>query len=190
MIARLRGEVVESTPGRLVLDVGGVGYDVAVPARDQPAGQATLHVHTDVREDAIVLFGFATMAEKEAFLLLRGVDGVGPRTALSVLTALPPGPLAAALNAGDLRVLTSVSGIGKKLAERLVLELKGKLVAPAVTPVAGRRLDDGLALALAQLGYKRAEIEAATAALAEAGMAEAALAERVTFSLQQLSRAR
>jgi Holliday junction DNA helicase RuvA len=190
MIARLRGEVVESSPGRVVLDVGGVGYDVAVPAREQPQGQATLHVHTDVREDAIVLFGFATMVEKEAFLLLRGVDGVGPRTALAVLTSLPPGPLAAALNAGDLRVLTGVPGIGKKLAERLVLELKGKLVAPAAAHPSSRRADDGLALALAQLGYKRAEIEAATAALADARMAEAPLADRVTFSLQHLSRAR
>ena len=194
MIARLRGEVVERGPGRLVVDVGGVGYEVFVPSRVVEAAResVTLSVYTAVREDAITLYGFASTEEKSTFELLIGVSGIGPKLGLACLSGLTPDALARAVNSNDLRTLSAVPGVGKKTAERLVLELKGKLsanAAPAGTsPVAARKTEDGLPLALAQLGYKRGEIEVALAHLEELGKAEAPLPERIQLSLQRLSR--
>lgn len=194
MIARLRGEVVEREPGRLVVDVNGVGYEVWVPTRVAEAAreQVTLRVHTAVREDAITLYGFATAEEKATFEKLIAVSGIGPKLGLACLSGLDADAFARAVNAGDLRTLSQVPGVGKKTAERIVLELKGKLVAsaplgPVGTPVA-RPADDALPLALAQLGYKRSEIDVAVAHLVELGKADAPLAERIQISLQRLSR--
>lgn len=194
MIARLRGEVVERGPGRLVVDVGGVGYEVWVPTRVVEAARdnVTLSVYTAVREDAITLYGFASVDEKAAFEQLIGVSGIGPKLALACLSGLTVDALARALNGNDLRTLSAVPGIGKKTAERLVLELKGKLVGgvgaePAAAPVAAKK-DDALPLALAQLGYKRAEIDVALAHLEELGKAKAELTERIQLSLKRLSR--
>ena len=194
MIARLRGEVVERGPGRLVVDVGGVGYEVWVPTRVAEAARdaVTLSVHTAVREDAITLYGFGSFEEKAAFEQLIGVSGIGPKLALACLSGLTVEALARALNGNDLRTLSAVPGIGKKTAERLVLELKGKLVGggggeAAAAPVAAKQ-DDALPLALAQLGYKRAEIDVALAHLEELGKAKAELTERIQLSLKRLSR--
>lgn len=194
MIARLRGEVVERSAGRLVVDVSGVGYEVFVPTRVGEAArdQVTLLVHTSVREDAITLFGFATNDEKNCFEALIGVSGIGPKLGLACLSGLDAPALARAVNAGDVRALSQVSGIGKKTAERMVLELKGKLSAAEVDGVGPgavvKSVDDSLPLALAQLGYKRSEIDLALSHLAELGKAAAPLPERIQLSLQRLSR--
>lgn len=194
MIARLRGEVADVAPGRLTVDVHGVGYDVQVPRRLSEVtrvGEAlTLHVHTDVREDAILLFGFASAAEKAAFLQLVTVQQVGPRIALSALDTLTVPDLARAIEGNDLRALSAIPGVGRKTAERLVLELRGKLAwspAAAATATARPPADDALPLALAQLGYKRTEIDLAVARIADQGLADRPLPERVAAALRIFS---
>lgn len=191
MIARLRGEVAEIAADRIVLDVGGVGYDLLVPARTaeaaRPGAALTLHVRTNVREDAITLFGFASLAEKECFDLLVSVNQVGPRIALSALSTFPVDALSRAVNANDLRALSSIPGVGKKTAERIVLELRGKLAfSPTEAPTA-RVADDPLPLALAQLGYKKSEIDTALARIAERGLSAAPVEARIAESLRILS---
>ena len=177
MIGWLRGRVLAEEPsGALVIDVGGVGYDVNAPlgtlgrAR-QSEGCVEVFVHTHVREDALDLFGFATDTDRRTFRLLLGIPNVGPKTALGVLSALSASELAAAIGAGDLRRLSKVPGIGKKTAERLVLELKDKLPAvggDAVPTVSGTPVSDAkqrLLSALTNMGYRAAEAERAVAVL-------------------------
>jgi Holliday junction DNA helicase RuvA len=134
MIGRLKGHVVsESADGTIVVDVSGVGYEVIIAlgslgrAPKDPDGRVTLLVHTNVREDAITLFAFADNMEREVFRLLTSVSGVGPKIAIGILGALPPNELAAAIARADVKRLQSAPGVGKKLAERLALELKDKL---------------------------------------------------------------
>lgn len=189
MIGRLHGRVVSESPdGLVVIDVVGVGYEVLVPlgtlGRCAPdaEGRVTLQVVTHVREDAITLFGFANDRERTAFRLLTAVAGVGPRIAVSVLGVLPAGELAHALARGDVKKLTSVPGVGKRIAERLVLELKDKLTglsgngsdvfgptpgfsAPA-SPVAAVGPGAALVAALVNMGFKAPEAERAAAELA------------------------
>lgn len=161
MIASLAGRVDRSSPGQVVVDVGGVGYRVDVPLSTYAAlpgvgRECRLRVVTVVREDEIRLFGFATAEEEEFFGLLQGVTGVGPKLALKVLSGLSAGNLRAALAKGDLGVLTSVPGVGKRLAERLVVELRDKVgpafEVPAPSPAAGQAEADALE-ALTALGY-------------------------------------
>lgn len=162
MIAYLNGVVRERHPARVVLEVHGVGYEVQVPARtfqQLPAAgaAAALFVHTHVREDAIQLFGFAAAAERELFERLLAVNGVGPRMGLAVLSVLSPDELARAVQAHDLARLTTVPGVGKKTAERLVIELRDKLpaggadTAAAAAPLGGTAED--VLSALVNLGY-------------------------------------
>jgi Holliday junction DNA helicase RuvA len=162
----------------LTLDVGGVGYELQVPlgtlgrAAPQKDGRVVLAVHTHVREDAFELFGFSSEVERAVFRLLIGVPNVGPRTALGVLSALPPPELLSAIDQRDLARLTSISGVGKKTAERLVLELRGKLeLVPGLTQSAstGKRHDDATRLlsALTNMGFRQAEADKAVAALGE-----------------------
>jgi Holliday junction DNA helicase RuvA len=191
MIARLRGEIAEVAADRVVLDVHGVGYDVLVPGRTAVTAHVgaptVLHVHTAVREDAITLYGFETASERACFEQLLTVNGVGPRLALSALGALAPDALARAVNANDLKSLTGIPGVGKKTAERIVLELKGKLdggAAAASVPARPVAPDDPLPLALAQLGYKRSEIETVVARLAADGLAEASTDARLAAALR------
>jgi Holliday junction DNA helicase RuvA len=182
MIGRLTGRVVaEEADGTIVLDVAGVGYEVTAPlgtmgrAREE-AGSVTLFVHTHVREDTLALFGFATEADRLAFRTLIGVSNVGPRTAVAVLSALPAAELARAIASKDIGKLTSISGIGKKTAERLLLELRDKLEAPPPSETNGAppaaRAPTGshaelLASALTRMGYRPSEAERAVAALGE-----------------------
>lgn len=181
MIGRLSGRVVmEDANGSLVVDVGGVGYDVAVPigargrAQSDGPDHVVLFVHTHVREDALDLFGFASEDERRVFRLLIGVPNVGPKTALGVLSAIPFDELSRAVERGDVARLTRVPGIGKKTAERLVLELKEKM--PAGSPVAPGRdpdrsppADDArkLQFALTSMGYRAAEADRAVRALGD-----------------------
>lgn len=160
-----------------MLDVGGVGYELSTPigsidrARTGEHDQVELFVHTHVREDALVLFGFANELERRVFRLMLDVPNVGPKTALGVLSALSVAELARAVTASDLGRLAKVPGIGRKTAERLVLELKDKLgeVEPTVptsgtaTPRPGAR--DRLLSALTNMGYRPAEAEKAVASL-------------------------
>lgn len=198
MIARITGTLVELEGDNVVVDVGGVGYLLSVPTT--VAGQLELDteisllVHTQVREDAIQLFGFSSRDQRQAFEQLLSVNGVGARIALAVLGTLSVQELAAAVAAEDLRSLQRVSGVGKRVAQRIVFDLAGKLV-PEFVPVGlGQAIPavpakpvDPLPLALAQLGYKRSEIEKVQAWLASQGKVDASLDERIRLSLKHLS---
>ena len=132
MIAHLRGSILDKHPNRIVIDVNGVGYDIFVPLSTfyglGDAGAAiALRIHTHVREDAIVLYGFATLLEQELFERLIGVSGIGPKVALAVLSGIEPQELIRAIERGDLARLTAIPGVGKKTSERIVLELKDRL---------------------------------------------------------------
>jgi len=162
MIARLSGTVLEKHPMRVVMDVGGVGYEVHVPlssfaAVGDPGATLTLRVHTHVREDALMLYGFASALEQLVFERLIAVSGIGPKLALSVLSGLAPEELVQAIARADVARLTSIPGIGKKTAERIVLELKDKLaaVATAGTLMAPAGPREDLVSALLNLGYHR-----------------------------------
>lgn len=170
MIALLSGHLACKSFDHVIVDVGGVGYRLLIPLSTYYAlpedGNVRLHVHTHVREDAIHLFGFLTTAEKELFGQLLSVSGVGPKLALNILSHIPAEDLRAALAGGDVKRLSSLPGIGKKTAERLVLELKEKILksgppAPrtalsgAPAPVADP-LEDILS-ALVNLGYKESQ---------------------------------
>ena len=129
MIARIRGELLERSVEEIVVDVGGVGYRLLVTLNTlarigDPGSQVDLHVHTQVREDAITLYGFATAPERSAYRLLVKVSGIGPRLARSMLSTMSPQGLAEAIWNGDLQALSRVPGIGKRMAERIVVELR------------------------------------------------------------------
>lgn len=198
MIARLVGTVVAREGNRAVLDVRDVGYAVTGPQRDVDAwatadGPVTVWVHTDVREDAITLYGFSEDLDRVAFERLRAVNGVGPKVALGALDTLGLTGLVAAVEQDDTRALSRISGVGKKLASRMALELKGKLPASftptASTPAPAQAppADDPLKLALDKLGYGRAEIARAQAGLAAQGLADASLTDRLKAALRLLS---
>lgn len=136
MIARLNGIVISCTPDRVVIDAGGVGYDVAIPLSTfyrlrggEAADRATLHVHTHVREDAIQLFGFATDEERHVFVRLLAVSGIGPKLALAVLSGIGVDDFHAAVEGGERSRLERIPGIGRKTAERILLELKSSTAA-------------------------------------------------------------
>jgi Holliday junction DNA helicase RuvA len=180
MIGRLTGKVVATEAEGVVVDVAGVGYEVAVPlgtlgrVRADEAGRVTLWVHTHVREDLLALYGFADEVERAAFRALLGVSNVGPKIAVAVLGALPAAELARAIARQDLSAFKGVPGVGKKIAERLLLELRDKLVGMEATsaipaPAAARAQPDGderLRGALTGMGFRPAEADRAVAALA------------------------
>jgi Holliday junction DNA helicase RuvA len=195
VIARLVGRLVARDGVRAVIDVRDVGYAVHAPLRDVEAwagaSSVEIWVSTDVREDAITLYGFSTDLDRVAFERLRLVDGVGPKVALSALDALGLATLVRAVEADDLTTLARIPGVGKKLAQRLALELKGKLpvtfeAGPAAVVAVPE--EDTLVLALARLGYNRSEIARALEGLVAEGLTEAALPDRLRASLRILSR--
>ncbi len=169
MIALLRGELAYKSVDHVIIDTGGVGYRLFIPLSTFYAlpetGQVRLLVHTHVREDTLLLFGFFTQAEKEMFTTLIGISGIGPKLALNILSHIPVNELQGAVLAGDIKRLSTLPGIGKKTAERLVLELKDK-IGPGVplaglqappAPVPGHTRVDPFAdvlSALVNLGYK------------------------------------
>lgn len=189
MIGRLTGKVEQEEEGSLLIEVGGVGYELSVPlgtvgrAKSDGSGNVTLFIHTHAREDALVLFGFASADDRLAFRTLIGISSVGPKTALQILSALPASDLARAVAGKDVARLTSIPGVGKKTAERLLLELRDKLSAlPAPTalnaPGAGTdpNATTGYALskpgelllsALTRMGYRTNEAERAVGGLGE-----------------------
>ena len=167
MIARLAGTLADKTPGRIIIDVQGVGYDLQVPLSTfyviGDAGSAvTLRVHTHVREDVIALYGFATGLEQDLFERLISISGIGPKLALAVLSGMEPPDLVRAISSQDVARLTSIPGIGKKTAERIGLELKDRLpksvqaAADAAKPATPEdQLRSDLLSALLNLGYQR-----------------------------------
>jgi len=176
MIAYLNGVVRERHPARVVLEVHGVGYELQVPTRTfqqlpAPGAAAAVFVHTHVREDAIQLFGFAAAAERELFDRLIAVNGVGPKMGLAILSVLAPEDLARAVQSNDLARLTTIPGVGKKTAERLVMELRDKL--PAASP------DAAAAVAITGAG------EDVLSALVNLGYAPAPAAQAVQRALQK-----
>lgn len=171
MIAHLSGALLEKHLQRLVIDVGGVGYDLHVPlstfyAVGEPGAPVRLRVHTHVRDDAIQLFGFMTALELVLFERLIGVSGIGPRVALAVLSGIEPNELVRAIRGGDVGRLTRIPGIGRKTAERMVLELKDRMPEGA-EPHADDAVPDGADVradvlsALANLGYQAHLVERA-----------------------------
>jgi len=166
VIAHLRGRVFGKTPNAVVVECGGVGYDVAISvstftALPAEGAEASLYIHTHVREDALALFGFAELAEKRLFEKLLTISGIGPKLAITVLSGISAERLVGAIRGQDHATLTKIPGIGKKTAERVVLELKDKLddmvgFAPetAAKPSLGAVADDVLS-ALVNLGYPR-----------------------------------
>jgi len=181
MIGKLTGTLLEKNPPQILLDCHGVGYEVDVPMSTfynlpGTGEKVALLTHFVVREDAQILYGFATAPEREAFRQLIKISGVGPRTALSVLSGMSVGDLAQAISAQDSGRIIKVPGIGKKTAERLLLELKGKLGADLALPGAGPVQSDvqgDIQQALMALGYSEKDAAAALKALpAEVGVSE------------------
>ena len=169
MIAHLRGRVLRKSPQEVIVDVSGVGYRVAIPVSTfyrlgEEGTEVSLRVHTHVREDALALYGFLTAHEQDLFERLIQVAGVGPRLAVNILSGIEAAELAAALRGSDIARLTRVPGVGKKTAERLVVELKDKMP-PRAAPEAEAEAraeatpKEDLLSALAHLGYSRAEAE-------------------------------
>ena len=202
MIGRLTGRIVEDAgDGTVVLDVAGVGYEVVTPlgtvGRVAPDGEGalTLFVHTHVREDALLLYGFATRDDRAAFRSLIAVSNIGPKIAIAILGAMTAGELADAIARREAGRLTAIPGVGKKTAERVVLELKDKILAPppvgAAPPAARRAAGDPkgelLHGALTRMGYRPGEADRAVAALGER-VASAPLGELVRDALAVLAR--
>jgi Holliday junction DNA helicase RuvA len=176
MIAHLRGRLIAKKPGQIVVETGGVGYEllISVPTFSElPAlnSEAALHVHMHVREDQIALFGFFKLEEKQLFEKLLTVSGIGPKVAMTVLSGMQPETLAAAIKANDLGALTRIPGIGKKTAERMVLELRDKLqqFAAAAPASATTPMEEDVISALTNLGFQRV---AAERALSKLGVAK------------------
>ena len=176
MIAHLRGVILEKHPNQVIVDVQGVGYELTIPVSTftslaDPGGEVRLRVHTHVREDAISLFGFSTREEKTLFEKLISVSGIGPKLAITILSGLAAGELVNAIRNGDLQQLVRIPGIGKKTAERLVLELREKLdiiAGPAAVAGAGMKPKPGFSAdeedvisALMNIGANRPAAESA-----------------------------
>ena len=171
MIAFLRGRVLEKHPNKMIVDVSGVGYDVAVPlstfyTAGETGAEISLRIHTHVREDQLALYGFATPLELAVFERLIAISGIGPKLALAVLSGIEPRELVGALQRNDVVRLTKIPGVGKKTAERIVLELRDRLpkameavAVGAPPPAPGDELRDDLTSALVNLGYHRQAID-------------------------------
>jgi Holliday junction DNA helicase RuvA len=196
VIGYLKGRLVRATPERVVVAVGGVGYAVQVSLTTyselerQRESEIELFVHTHVREDQLALFGFATEREQELFERLITVSGIGPRLAQVVLSGLPPGDLLQAIAAGDVVRLTRIPGVGKKTAERMVVELRDALQAlarEAAPSAPAATSDDELVAALVNLGYKTGQAERAVAD-ARREAPDADFPELLPAALRRLSR--
>jgi Holliday junction DNA helicase RuvA len=199
MIGYLQGNLLKTTPERVLLDVQGVGYDVHIPLstyyeieKRATAGRVALYIHTHLREDGIALFGFWTEREKLLFEKLIGVTGIGPRLARVILSGMPPDDLLSALAGGDLGRLGTIPGVGKKTAERMILELRDKMRELAAelpeTSAAAAPADQDVVSALVNLGYKSVQAERAVAE-ARKEKPEAAFHDLLRASLGRLSRA-
>jgi Holliday junction DNA helicase RuvA len=201
MIAALTGRLAFKAPTHITLDVQGVGYEVFIPLSTYYAlpdldEAASLSVYTQVREDAIQLFGFLTAHEKDAFILLVGISGIGPKLALNVLSALSVPDLVSAVTAGDVDKLATVPGIGKKSAGRIALELKDKVerLHPAAAATSTGlsapmdRLHEDALSALVNLGYKPAEVKDALKRVSRASATALSLQAMIREALKDLAK--
>jgi len=181
MIAHLRGKLLAKHPNQAVVETAGVGYDVTITVptfSDLPAlgAEIALHIHTHVREDQIALYGFLRPSEKLLFEKLITVSGIGPKLAITILSGMAADEMVGAIRGNDIARLTRIPGIGKKTAERMVLELRDKL--PEVSPTAAPSIpimsatEEDVLSALVNLGYQRAAAERALAAVAKEGQAK------------------
>jgi holliday junction DNA helicase RuvA len=199
MIAHLRGRLLEKHPNRVIVDVQGVGYDVHVPlstfyGMGEVDGEIALRIHTHVREDALLLYGFGTALELQIFERLIGVSGIGPKLALAVLSGIEPNELVAAIRQANVGRLTAIPGVGKKTAERIGLELKDKMasVLPAEGPTsraaaAGETLRTDLLSALMNLGYHRPLAERAVDAALKA-VPDRPFEQALKYALRELAK--
>lgn len=210
MIASIRGILTHKSPQYLIVDVHGVGYQVYTSLQSfyrlpEPKESVALHTYTYLREDTLQLYGFITPLEREVFLLLLGVSGIGPRSALNILSGLSVEDLVEAVRAGDLRKLTSVPGIGAKTAGRLALELKDKLLGLTTPPEENvgmrptdpqqQRIFEDVLSALVNLGYHRNEAKEAIRQVVQGNYQDGAevrmaptVEELIRLSLKVLSR--
>jgi Holliday junction DNA helicase RuvA len=192
MIGSLRGKLIEKRPNQLLLDVSGVGYQVQIPLSTFAAvgalhSDATLLVHTHVREDQITLYGFVTSREKQCFELLISASGVGPSLALKILSGMSIEELVPAIRKGDLAQLVRIPGVGRKTAERMVVELRDKLavvdVAEAGKPSTRSQLESDVASALVNLGY---DVKSVERAIEKSRAASSAVFEKLLRSSLQI----
>jgi holliday junction DNA helicase RuvA len=199
MIASLRGRVISRGMNRIILDVNGVGYDVAVPLSTLESlpreGDVFLHVSTIMRDSALELYGFTTLEEKIVFELLISVGGIGPRTALVVLSGMTPDSFRQAVLEANLPKLTSVPGVGKKSAERIVVELKEKVRKHpglsdmlSVGGAASGSLEEDLASSLMNLGYREKDAAAAAKHVLKDAGPDITLSQAVKHALKELMR--
>jgi Holliday junction DNA helicase RuvA len=170
MIAHLRGKLLAKHPNQVIVETGGVGYDVTITVPtfsdlSETGTEVALHIHTHVREDALALYGFLRSSEKLLFEKLLTVSGIGPKLAITILSGMPADEMVRAIRGNDVARLTRIPGIGKKTAERMVLELRDKLPeagAPAApTMPAATPIEEDVLSALLNLGYQRAAAEKA-----------------------------
>ena len=168
MIAHLRGKLIAKSPNQVIVEAGGVGYEltISIPTfSEMPAqhNEVALHVYTHVREDALALFGFLRRDEKQLFEKLLSVSGIGPKLAITILSGMATGAMVAAIRGNDVAALTRIPGIGKKTAERMVLELRDKLDQFAAAPAqpAASPIEEDVISALVNLGYQRTAVERA-----------------------------
>ena len=178
MIAHLRGKLLAKHPNQAIVETGGVGYDVTISVptfSDLPGvgGEVALHIHTHVREDTIALYGFLRSAEKTLFEKLITVSGIGPKLAVTILSGMAADEMVQAIRSNDIARLTRIPGIGKKTAERMVLELRDKLAFEKVGEMAAAAalnpIEEDVLSALVNLGYQRAAAEKALAAVSKNG---------------------
>jgi holliday junction DNA helicase RuvA len=201
MIAALTGRLACKSPSQITLDVQGVGYELFIPlstfySLPDIDESASLRVHTHLREDAIQLFGFLTTTEKDAFILLTGISGIGPKLALSVLSTLSVTDLISAIRAGDMEKLATVPGIGKKSAGRIVLELKDKVERLHAMPAAtvhvtgdpSSLLHDDALSALVNLGYRAQEAKDIIKRITQSQSSPMPLKDLIRETLKELAR--
>jgi Holliday junction DNA helicase RuvA len=178
MIAHLRGRLLAKHPNQAILETGGVGYDVTITIPTfsdlpNPGSEVALHIHTHVREDQIALYGFLRPAEKTLFEKLIIVSGIGPKLAITILSGMPADEMVGAIRGNDIARLTRIPGIGKKTAERMVLELRDKLppsqTGEAPAPSVMSTTEEDVLSALVNLGYQRPAAERALASAAKIG---------------------
>lgn len=194
MIAKINGTLERKVPGEVIINVGGVGYQVFIPLSvfyrlPEVGGAVNLYIHTHLREDALQLFGFLEHEEKQVFLFLNSVTGIGPKLAINILSGIPAEELARALKEGDQPRLVSIPGVGKKLAERMIVELRDKFL---TVPLEEMGRSDGsqpmrdAVSALVNLGYRQGDAEKSVREITRNG--EKTLAEVLKEALRRLSK--
>jgi len=195
MIAHLRGRLLSKHPNQAIVEAGGVGYDVTISVptfSDLPVtgAEVALHIHTHVREDAIALFGFLRPEEKQLFERLIQVSGIGPKLAITILSGMPAAEMISTIRGGNVARLIRIPGIGKKTAERMVLELRDKLTDFGAEPAvpSASPIEEDVLSALMNLGYQRPAVEKALATAAKASGGESSFDALFREALNALSR--